>query len=53
MFVEYKSQSGHELEDDIKKEMSGDLQKIFLAISNKLELLIYFINLFLIICLLL
>lgn len=52
MFVEYKSQSGHELEDDIKKEMSGDLQKIFLAISNKFDLLVYFMNL-VIICLLL
>ena len=35
LFVEYQRQAGRPLEDDIKKEMSGDLQKIFLAISKK------------------
>ena len=34
MFEEYKTISGHSIEDDIKKEMSGDLSKCFLSISN-------------------
>ncbi len=33
MFEEYKTISGHSIEDDIKKEMSGDLSKCFLSIG--------------------
>lgn len=35
MFGEYERQAGKSLEEEIKKEMSGDLEKIFLAMSNK------------------
>jgi hypothetical protein len=33
MFEEYKTLAGHPIEDDIKKEMSGNLSKSFQAIS--------------------
>jgi hypothetical protein len=34
MFEEYQTLSGHAIEDDVKKEMSGNLSKSFQAISN-------------------